>query len=288
MANLDKDAVEREFVPCPTCKQYSHSIPDDKIAEAFRTFQSMFSHRNDGIPTQFCFDEKVRDAAQVLTALARQATEQVSDDAVLPCDVRLPPATTIAAGCKLGTLIHALECRGMATPAPNKAGQPSDDAVVERVARAMEAYHDSVAFSYNVGGNIPASHWNDLARAAIASIPTQAAPKLDEAVERVLHERFALFGINGTEIKEAAREIATMQSTDTEAVDVEADARAYHADQAEAVIGELAEALDDARLFIDLVRLRARRLGEVEQEIEAQDSLRNAEAVLAKLKERGQ
>lgn len=31
-----------------------------------------------------------------------------------------------------------------------------------------------------------------------------------EAVERILHERFALFGINGAEIKEAAREIAAL------------------------------------------------------------------------------
>jgi hypothetical protein len=44
----------------------------------------------------------------------------------------------------------------------------------------------------------------------------------------------------------------------------------------------LFEALDDARMFVDLVRLRARREGEVEQEIEAQDALRNIEDALAK------
>lgn len=32
---------------------------------------------------------------------------------VLPCDVHLPPATTILKGCKLETLIEALEARGM-------------------------------------------------------------------------------------------------------------------------------------------------------------------------------
>src|SRR3546814_11278574 len=32
-------------------------------------------------------------------------------DAVLPCDVRLPPATTIRAGCSLSTLLHAMELR---------------------------------------------------------------------------------------------------------------------------------------------------------------------------------
>lgn len=60
------------FVPCPLCKQYNHSIGGDQLADAFMVFQSMFSHRNDGIPTQFCFDEKARDAAQVLMAAARQ------------------------------------------------------------------------------------------------------------------------------------------------------------------------------------------------------------------------
>lgn len=61
-----------EFAPCPTCRQYSHSIGEDKLAAAFMVFQSMFSHRNDGIPTQFCFDEQARDAAQVLMTAARQ------------------------------------------------------------------------------------------------------------------------------------------------------------------------------------------------------------------------
>lgn len=61
----------RDFVPCPLCKQYSHSIGEDQLAEAFLVFQSLFSHRNDGIPTQYCFDERARDAAQVLMAAAR-------------------------------------------------------------------------------------------------------------------------------------------------------------------------------------------------------------------------
>jgi hypothetical protein len=219
MANLDKDAVEREFVPCPTCKQYSHSIPDDKIAEAFRTFQSMFSHRNDGIPTQFCFDEKVRDAAQVLTALARQATEQVSDDAVLPCDVRLPPATTIAAGCKLGTLIHALECRGMATPAPNKAGQPSDDAVVERL-RSLLAEAHPVPWELQDG-----SSWRRIGTkhgpCGNVLCPTKdhhdGHPDLTASDGR-LYDNLTLIveGINA--LPSLLDAIATMQSTDTEAV----------------------------------------------------------------------
>jgi len=59
------------FAPCPTCHQYSHSISEDRITEAFNHFQSMFSHRGDGIPTQFTFDDRTRDAAQVLMAAIR-------------------------------------------------------------------------------------------------------------------------------------------------------------------------------------------------------------------------
>lgn len=64
---------QNDFVPCPFCKQYSHSIGEDQLAAAFMTFQSMWSHRDDGIPTRYCFDERTRDAAQVLMAAARAA-----------------------------------------------------------------------------------------------------------------------------------------------------------------------------------------------------------------------
>lgn len=57
------------FAPCPVCHQYSHSLGEGVLTDAFNHFQSMFSHRGDGIPTQFTFDEKTRDAAQVLMAL---------------------------------------------------------------------------------------------------------------------------------------------------------------------------------------------------------------------------
>lgn len=70
-ASHDAPPAEPEaFAPCPTCKQYSHSIADSDLAAAFNHFQSMFSHRDDGIPTQFRFDAKTRGAAQVLMAVA--------------------------------------------------------------------------------------------------------------------------------------------------------------------------------------------------------------------------
>lgn len=62
-----------QFTACPLCKQYCHSIGEDQLAAAFMHFQSMFSHRGDGIPTQFCFDEQTRDAAQILMAAARKS-----------------------------------------------------------------------------------------------------------------------------------------------------------------------------------------------------------------------
>lgn len=36
----------------------------------------------------------------------------ITDDYVLPCDVFLPPCTIIRAGCKLSTLIKAMELEG--------------------------------------------------------------------------------------------------------------------------------------------------------------------------------
>jgi hypothetical protein len=69
MAHLyDGGTGEMTYAPCPTCKQYSHSLGEDQIADAFNHFQSMISHRGDGIATQYAFDGKTRDAAQVLVA----------------------------------------------------------------------------------------------------------------------------------------------------------------------------------------------------------------------------
>lgn len=58
--------------PCTLCGQYSHSLSDDDLAEAFRHFQAMYDHRGDGMPTQHWFDERTRDAAQVLMEAARR------------------------------------------------------------------------------------------------------------------------------------------------------------------------------------------------------------------------
>jgi hypothetical protein len=60
-----------EFAPCPLCKQYSHSIGDDELTAAWMHFHTMIAHPMRGHPMGHAFDEKTRDAAQVLMAAAR-------------------------------------------------------------------------------------------------------------------------------------------------------------------------------------------------------------------------
>lgn len=59
------------FAPCPICKQYSHSIGDGRITEAFNHFQSMVAHPVRGHPMGYAFDERTRDMAQVLLSAIR-------------------------------------------------------------------------------------------------------------------------------------------------------------------------------------------------------------------------
>jgi hypothetical protein len=59
------------YDPCPTCRQYSHSIGDDVLAAAFNHFQAMIAHPIRGHPMGDAFDSKTRDAAQILMAYAR-------------------------------------------------------------------------------------------------------------------------------------------------------------------------------------------------------------------------
>lgn len=59
---------EQDYAACPSCGQYSHSIPDDKVGEAFRHFQSMCAHPVRGHPMGQNFDDQTRDAAQAMAA----------------------------------------------------------------------------------------------------------------------------------------------------------------------------------------------------------------------------
>ena len=86
---------------------------------------------------------------------------------LLPCDVKLPPATTITAGCKLSTLLEALRTRGMMDNL-----QPTSEDVVEAVARAIERADNETGYEYD-HLHIECSDWGiHLARAAIAAMPS--------------------------------------------------------------------------------------------------------------------
>jgi hypothetical protein len=90
--------MSAEYAACPLCKQYSHSIREDMLGEAIRHFQMMFSHRGDGIPTQFCFDEQTRDHAQVLVAAASGILTEGGDAKQAPGDSLSSPTRSEAEG----------------------------------------------------------------------------------------------------------------------------------------------------------------------------------------------
>ena len=101
---------------------------------------------------------------------------------LLPCDVKLPPATTITAGCKLSTLLEALRTRGMMDNL-----QPTSEDVVEAVARAIERADNETGYEYD-HLHIECSDWGiHLARAAIAamqSILQESDAEVTEAMKR--------------------------------------------------------------------------------------------------------
>jgi hypothetical protein len=81
----------------------------------------------------FGADEMFANADRIVAAaekagvrLSHVVPEGQVTEALLPCDVQVPPATTIRAGCKLSTLIYALELRGMDALSSTK-GVGADD-----------------------------------------------------------------------------------------------------------------------------------------------------------------
>jgi len=68
---------ERGFIPCPTCKQYSHSIREDWLGEAVLHFTTMHAHPVRGHPMGDVFDAKTQDYAQRLVARVAELEHQV-------------------------------------------------------------------------------------------------------------------------------------------------------------------------------------------------------------------
>ena len=57
--------IEREgFAPCPTCRQYSHSLGSDAVTKAFNHFHMLIAHPVRGHPMGSAFDDATKDAAQ--------------------------------------------------------------------------------------------------------------------------------------------------------------------------------------------------------------------------------
>jgi hypothetical protein len=60
-------------------------------------------------------------------------TERFEDALKLPCDVSLPPATVISAGCKLSTLHEALRVRGMGNTRSETSAPVIDEGLIKRL-----------------------------------------------------------------------------------------------------------------------------------------------------------
>lgn len=73
-----------------------------------------YASYTDPIDAADCFIKASADAA--IAAIEAAGWRVVNEGVELPCRVALPPATIIGSGCRLGTLIDALERRGMASP----------------------------------------------------------------------------------------------------------------------------------------------------------------------------
>jgi hypothetical protein len=111
------------------------------------------------------------DRADGLKRPAQPQAAPAQDDPLLPCDVALPNNTFIRKGCKLSTLFHALECRGLkfapsvtaaapqaveTTDSMTEAAKPSDNAwlkakirlsiCTERGMTPWEAFEDAATF----------------------------------------------------------------------------------------------------------------------------------------------
>lgn len=72
--------IEREgFAPCPTCRQYSHSLGSDAVTDAFNHFQSLTAHPVRGHPMGSAFEDATKDAAQVLTSELAKLLKQLEN-----------------------------------------------------------------------------------------------------------------------------------------------------------------------------------------------------------------
>lgn len=87
------------YAPCPTCKQYSHSLREDDVGRAFMHFQTMVCENPmKDYPTGHMFQAQTRDAAQLLVSRIEALEAQIASlgnkvlaafDSTADCDVGL-------------------------------------------------------------------------------------------------------------------------------------------------------------------------------------------------------
>jgi Lar family restriction alleviation protein len=130
----DEDSTEDEFhkiacsactgagklsvCPCPHCGSTDVFVERADLSSAYVMCNDCAAHGPIG-STEGDDMEELPGGVEAIAAWNRRSAlapieqEAGSGEAVLPCDVKLPPATTISAGCKLSTLMTALKVRGM-------------------------------------------------------------------------------------------------------------------------------------------------------------------------------
>lgn len=103
-------------------------------------------------------------------------------EALLPCDVRLPPATTIRAGCKVSTLLLALSVEGRPKHFKDRVASPSDDETYEIGKR--DGYEKAVQdIDQRTGGDGEYRYCTD-------HDPERHCPDAPAMIQRII-ERFA-------------------------------------------------------------------------------------------------
>lgn len=99
-------------------------------------------------------EDECRALLEHFDRMARQAppAAAVTSEYVLPCDVRLPPSTIIAAGCPISTLISAMELR-------RESGVTSFPAKGPPTAVVPASLHEAPPMPVHLVGSMPETAW---------------------------------------------------------------------------------------------------------------------------------
>jgi hypothetical protein len=108
------NAFVRQRQPRPAAEREGEAMA--VLRELLESMDHVIASRNevDPAPANQRLDSAIDRARALLSATPapQPAAPIINHDDRLPCDVRLPPATTIAKGCTYGTLLNALSLEG--------------------------------------------------------------------------------------------------------------------------------------------------------------------------------